>query len=98
MAKLFGTLRRRLPRSKLAICPGVLGFVVSLLCVAAAGAAGGIVFVLFGPVRRNRSRPVPLLSASHPLPTAARPVAMPGMAVFDPVQAAFTPARPLPVA
>lgn len=65
-----------------------------LLCLAAGAVAAGILFVVLGPVPVNRR--VTMVSRIIPMPVAAGPVAMPGMPVFDPAQASFTPARALP--
>lgn len=52
--------------------------------------AAGIVFVVFGPIPVNR-RVTMISRISAPMPTAAGAVAMPGMPVFDPAHATFTP-------
>lgn len=73
----------------------MLATIVLLLCLASAAIAAGILFVLFGPVPVNRR--VTMVSRIQPvLPIAAGPIAMPGMQVFDPAQAHFTPAQALP--
>jgi hypothetical protein len=72
----------------------VLGSIVLLVCLAAGAVAAVILFVLVGPVPVNR-RVTMVSRIQAPLPTAASAVAMPGMQVFDPAQAAFSPASPL---
>ncbi len=67
----------------------MLGSMVLLVCLAALAVAAGIVFVLVGPLPVNRR--VTMVSRIQPLPTAAGPVAMPGMSVFDPAHASFSP-------
>ncbi len=84
----------RPPRSKIATSQTVIGTLVLLVCLAAGAVAAGIVFIVLGPIPVNRR--VTMVSRIVPMPVAAGPVAMPGMPVFDPTQAAFTPARPLP--
>jgi len=68
----------------------VLASIVLLACVAAIAVAAGIVFVVLGPVPVNR-RVTMVSRISAPMPTAAGPIAMPGMPVFDPSQATFSP-------
>jgi hypothetical protein len=67
----------------------VLGSIILLVCLAALAVAAGIMFVLVGPLPMNRR--VTPVSRIQPLPMAAGPIAMPGMPVFDPEQAAFAP-------
>ena len=61
------------------------------LCLVAGAVSAGILFVVLGPVRVNRR--VTMVARIVPMPVAAGPIAMPGMPVFDPAQAAFTPPR-----
>lgn len=68
----------------------MLASIVLVLCVAAIAVAAGIVFVVLGPVPVNR-RVTMISRISAPMPTAVGPVAMPGMPVFDPAQATFSP-------
>lgn len=68
----------------------MLASIVLLVCLAAIAVAAGIVFIVFGPVPVNR-RVTMVSRISAPMPTAAGPIAMPGMPVFDPAQATFTP-------
>lgn len=78
----------------------VLGSIVLLVCLAALAVAAGIVFILVGPLPVNRK--VAIVSRIQPLPTAAAPVAMGSMPIFDPAQASFSPvmqpAQPVAVA
>ena len=67
----------------------MLGSLVLLVCLAALAVAAGIVFVLVGPLPVNRR--VTVVARIQPLPTAAGSVAMPGMNIFDPAQASFSP-------
>jgi hypothetical protein len=66
----------------------VLASILLLLCGGAAVTAGGILFVLFGPIPINRR--VTMVSRMQPMPMAAGSVAMAGMPIFDPAQASFS--------
>lgn len=81
---------------KLQQTPTVLASIILLGCLVAGIAAAVILFVLIGPVPTNRK--VTMVSRIQPpLPTAAGPVAMPGMNVFNPAHATFTPPHATPV-
>lgn len=75
----------------------MLATIILVLCVAASAVAGGILFVLFGPVPTRR-RVTLVARIQAPLPMAAGPIAMPGASVFDPAMASFTPTRPFAAA